>query len=213
MSNYNKLSISNRCAPVVATDQKIQSVRVWSPPQLGIGMAGTKAVILSCYLARQVNKHNSYAGETLHPVIGDVQNHPKVAAAIRNVEVRAAINNAGLTGLVFRKLPYAGTSSTNSWLTSAEMCMAALIGNWGRVTSDRQAGVYRFERLSIPGPDVSSLPNVEDLIDELLADYVIDSIDHPALQQLLNPAPAVNVDYFGPVTSTASSVEDDVDAY
>jgi hypothetical protein len=78
-----------------------------------------------------------------------------------------------------------------------------------RVTSDRAAGVYRFERLNLPARENNGIPDVDDLVDELLEDFVIDRLDHPALQRLLAPdAPAAPTAY---AVSTALDVEDDID--
>ncbi len=103
---------------------------------------------------------------------------------------------------MYRMLPAPG-SAPNAWLASAEEVMHAHVGTWGYVDTDKEAEVYRFHRLNHKQPAPASFPDINDLVDELLAAYVIDSLDHPVLEQILGlvaanppagPATAVGTD-------------------
>jgi hypothetical protein len=206
-----KVSISNRCAPVSTPGQSQQQPqpRVWTLTQMGPGMAGEQALTLSGILERLYDDSGKFRGQILRLVVGEIQHDPGVARLQRAFEFRWAIKTDGPTGLVYRMLP-SSTTGANSWLTSAESAMHSLVGTWGRVTSDRNAGVYRFERLNLPARVNNGIPDVDDLVDELLADYVIDSLDHPVLERLLNPAAPSLATTAAPVTP---SMEDDDEVY
>jgi hypothetical protein len=213
IEDSKKKTISNRCAPIAATNQQQQSQpRVDSLTQLGSGMAGREARILSCYLERQTDDQDNFQGEIIYPVIGDIQNDPRVAASTRGFEFRAAITIDGKSRLVYRKLPFAATGATNSWLTSAETAMHSLVETLGRVTSDRNAGVYRFERLNQTARVNNRIPDVDEMINELLAEFVIESLEHPALQRLLNPATPSAQSRYG-ASAALDIVEDNNEVY
>jgi hypothetical protein len=149
-------------------------------------MAGQDTRRISCVIDRQTDEHGNYQGETLYPVVGEIQTHPAVSALLKQVECRLAVTVDQTTGLLYRKLPSAN-GFANSWLTSAEVAIQSWVGSWGRVTSDRNAGVYRFEGLNLHSRPQPSFPDIDGLIDELLADWVIDRLDHPVLERLLTP--------------------------
>jgi hypothetical protein len=214
IEDSKKKTISNRCAPIAATNQQQQSQpRVDSLTQLGSGMAGREARILSCYPERQTDDQDNFQGEIIYPVIGDIQNDPRVAASTRGFEFRAAITIDGKSRLVYRKLPFAATGATNSWLTSAETAMHSLVETLGRVTSDRNAGVYRFERLNQTARVNNRIPDVDEMIDELLAEFVIESLGHPALQRLLNQSHPQGNQGFGFTTNAVADQEDNDEVY
>lgn len=186
----NIISISEACAPkAVTTPSNQQESRIWSPTQVGTGTVGFDAPILSCVCVRRTDERGNYQGETPYPVIGDIQAYPAVAALLRPVEWRAAVRMDHKTGLLYYKLPSANGFS-NSWLDSAKIAVYSWAGTWGRVTSDRNAGVYRFEAINMPGRAQPDIPDVDELINELLAEFVIDRLDHPILERLLNPTGA-----------------------
>ena len=66
--------------------------------------------------------------------------------------------------------------------------MQAQVGTWGYIGTDKHAGVYQFHRLNILQPAPASFPDINDLVDELLAEYVIESLDSPLLLQVLGLA-------------------------
>jgi hypothetical protein len=203
-----KVTISNRCAPVTAPGQPQQQTnqpRVWTLTQMGSGMAGEQALTLSGILERLHDESGNFRGQIVHPVVGEIQQDPGVARLQRAFEFRGA-GTDGQTGLVYRMLPSPATGA-NSWLTSAESAMHSLVGTWGRVTSDRNAGVYHFERLNLPAHMNTDIPDVDALVDELLENFIIDRLDHPVLQRLLAPdVPATPAGYAG---SNVTDVEDD----
>ena len=212
VNEVKKTSLVNRCAPVTTPGQPQQQTnqpRVWSLTQMGAGMAGEQALTLSGILERLHDEAGNFRGQIVHPVISEIQLDPGVARRLRAFELRGARTVDGQTGVVYRMLP-SSTTGANSWLTSAESAMHSLVGTLGRVTSDRDAGVYSFERLNLPAQANNSIPDVEELIDELLADYVIDSLDHPVLERLLQPAAPSPGAAATPVTP---SVEDNDEVY
>lgn len=189
MSISGKLSIASACAPAAVGAKAIpQNNRIWSLTQAGAGMAGSDARILSCVFDRQTDEHGNFRGEIPYPVIGEIQAHPPLTALLKSVEWRPVVTLDGKTGLLYRKLPSPGFS--NSWLDSGEIAVQAWVDAWGRVTSDRHAGVYRFEALNLPGRPQPTFPDIDELIDGLLTDYVINRLDHPVLECLLKPAAA-----------------------
>jgi len=201
-------SISNRCAPAANPAQ--QRVRpeeqadVWSLTQMGGGMAGKDARKLCCWIERLTDAQGHFQGEIIHPVIGDLQTDSRFAASLREIEIRAAITTDRKSGVIYRKLPYTG-AAPNSWITSAEAVMNALVETCGRAKSDHHAGAYTFERLNIGTEFATFMPDVDIMIDKLLANYVIDSLDHPTMQRLLgNSSPSMD-------TQSDVALEDDDD--
>ena len=153
-----------------------------------------------------VDNQGNFSGEVFHPVIGELQSDPRIAPSLRDIEVRAAVNTDRQQGLIYRKLPYA-IGASNSWITSAEAVMHALTETCGRARSDHNAGVYHFERLNIATELADIMPDVDLMIDKLLADYVIDSLDHPTLKRLLGTSsPSVE---FQPGAATFQLGEED----
>jgi hypothetical protein len=207
-----KTSVSSRCAPVATspTQQQLQhQPRVWSPPQMGPGMAGEQALTLSGIPERHLDESGNYRGQTIHLVAGDIQTEPSVARLLRAFEFRGASTTGGHTGLLYRMLP-SPTAGANSWLVSAESTMHSLVGTWGRVTSDHNASVYRFERLNQPTRIDNGIPDVDDLIDELLTDFVIESLEHPVLQRLLGAKPATGKPTPTPGSSFNLEADDEI---
>jgi hypothetical protein len=210
MSKFSGISISNACAPTAgsATQTNHQTSKLWSLTQMGSGIVGSDARILSSVSDQRTDEYGNFQGETLYPVVGDIQAHPQVCALLKAIEWRAAVNIDGTVGLVQRKVPSA-IGFKNSWQTSAESAMHSLVGNWGRVTSDHNARVYRFEALNLPGRQQPDFPDIDELINELLAEFVIDRMDHPVLDKLLNPKP---LDHIEPLYETpATGLEEDED--
>ena len=207
--------LSNRCAPIAAPHQQQQEHQpgLMSLTQLGAGMVSREARTLSCVAERITGEGGQYLGEKIHPVIGDIQAHPRVAAVLRPYEFRAALTTEGKQGLVHRKLPFAATSGTNSWLTSGQAAVLSLAEHVGRVTSDRNAGIYRYERLNLPSPARDSIPDVDELIDQLLAEYVVDRPDHPMLLRILGQSAGLPRVSSSPEADDTSVVGDDDEIY
>ena len=208
-----KTTIAESCAPKAGTAQSLQqNSRIWSLTQMGAGMAGPDLRILSCVFESRSDEHGNFQGETPYPLIGEIQHYPAISRVQKSVEYRPAVTVDGPTGLLYRKLPSAN-GFANSWLTSAETSMHSLIETWGRVTSDHNASVYRFERLNLPARVNNGIPDVDELIDELLADYVIDSLDHPVLQRLLNQSSSQGNRGYEFTTNAVADEEDDIEIY
>jgi hypothetical protein len=209
MSNFNKLSISSACAPAAGITQiNLQKSRIFSLTQLGSGMAGQESRILSCVFDRLTDEHGNFRGDTPYAVMGEIQAYSAVSTLLRPVEWRPAVTIDQKTGLLYRKLP-SPNGFSNSWLTSGEIAIQSWVGNWGRVTSDRNAGVYRFEALNLPGRPQPTFPDIDELINKLLAEFVIDSLDHPVLERLLKPAVPAMAPAAAPVTPSLD--EEDAD--
>ena len=211
MSESEKVSISKACAPAKGSaPHGTENSRVWSLTQMGSGMAGPESRTLSCAFDRQTDEFGNFLREGPHPVIGKIQSYPAVAALLKPVEFRAAVTLDQVTGLLYRKLPSANGFS-NSWLASGEIAMQSCVGTWGKVTSDRNTGIYKFEPLTLPGRTRPTFPDIDELIDELLENHVIDRLDHPVLGRLVMPASSPSAP--DPQLQSASQVdEEDYDA-
>ena len=193
-------SISSACAPKAGSTHSNQhNSRIWSLTQVGAGVVGHEQRILSGIFDRATDEHGNYRGETPYAVVGEIQVYPAVSALLKSVEWRPAVTVDARTGLLYRKLP-SPNGFANSWLSSAEIAVQAWVGHWGKITSDRNAGIYRFEALNLPGRALPTFPDVDDLIDELLAEFVIDRLDHPVLERLLNPPATTTAENAVPVT-------------
>lgn len=155
-------------------------------------MASKEALTLSAIPERKQGTKGQYQSQFIYPVISEAQTNPEVAAALRAFELRTAMTVDGETGLVYRMLHRPGWPP-NSWLVSADTALEAAVHSWGRISSDHTAGTYRFEPLNLPGRPAPVFPDLGDLIDELLADYVIDRLDHPVLQKLLGDPVSTSV--------------------
>jgi len=206
-------SIATLCAPApVAPTLQQQQPRVWSLTQVGSGIIGAKTCTLACCIDRHSDAMGYFKGETVNPVVGEVQNRPEVASLLRRLEFRAALTVDNKTGLVYRKLPLDFGGKVNTWTASAEPAMFAWVENCGRVLADHGTGEYRFERLDAPSSRSDQIPDVDDLIEELLADYVIETLDHPTVQRLLiQTTPPVPPRYGTP--AVIISDEDDNEVY
>jgi len=206
------ISLSHRCAPVTTQGQPRQQQhqpRVWALTQMGPGMAGADALTLSGIPDQIVDESGNYKGKIVYPVVSEIQHDPGVARLLRAFEFRGAITADSQTGLLYRLLP-SPAMGTNSWLTSGEAVMHSLVEVWGRVTSDREAGIYRVEHLNLPALDNGGIPDVDAMLEELLSEYVIDNLEHPTLKRLLGQSPPAGNQGFG-LTTTAVADEDDID--
>jgi hypothetical protein len=206
MNNFDKLAISSACAPAAGTTKPS---RIWSPTQVGSGIIGSDSRILSVIFESHEDAQGNFQGNTPYAVTGEIQAYTPVSTLLKPVEWRPAVTIDQKTGLLYRKLP-SPNGFGNSWLTSGEIAVQAWVGNWGRVTSDRNAGVYRFEALNLPGRAQPTFPDIDELINELLEGFVINSPDHPVLERLLNPAAPSLATTATPVTP---SMEDNDEVY
>ena len=212
MSELSKTSIAALCAPAAGPAhqqlQQLEQPGIWSLTQMGSGMAGKDSRTLVCWPERLSDNQGNFQGETIHPVIGDLQTDSRIAASLREIEIRAAITTDRIPGLIYRKLPYA-TGVPNSWIISGKTVMDALVEGCGRARSDHNAGSYYFEPLNGATEFASFMPDVDIMIDKLLADYVIDSPDHPTLQRLLNPGQQDSSAQFGNIIADLDDEGDD----
>jgi hypothetical protein len=214
MGDSSHKSIASRCAPVAtpSQNQHADQSRVWPLSQMGSGILGEESLTLSCIRDEQKNEGGFFRGQIIYPIVGDLQYDPQVAQRQRAFELRVGVTADRKTGLIYRMLPVPG-SRPNSWLESAENVMLALVGTWGYVDSDADAGIYRFQRLNITQPAQASFPDIHDLVDQLLAEFVIDSLDHPVLQRLLGHVPITGPASSGLSTNTANVEEEEDDIY
>ncbi len=208
MTEKNIKSIAHLCAPAKGPAQqqakKEEQHGLWALAQMPGGRVGRDARRLVGWMEGLVDSQGNYAGEVFHPVTADLQNDPRLVSTLREIEVRAAVNTDRKQGLIYRKLPYA-TGANNSWITSAEVVMDALTENCGRARADHSAGIYHFESLNIASNLAAMMPDVDLMIDKLLADYVIDSLDHPTLERLMgNSSPSTD-------SQSDGTLEDDDD--
>jgi hypothetical protein len=210
MPHQKPTSISLACAPAAGTPQSNpRNSRIWSLTQMGSGMAGQDARIISCVFERLTDEQGNFRGEIPYAVSGDIQTYPPLSALLKSVEWRAAGTINQITGLLYRKLP-SPNGFSSSWLTSGEAAMHALVGNWGRVLSDRHTSMYRFEALHLSGYRQPRFPDIDELIDELLSDYVIDRVDHPVLERLLKPPVPSMATTAAPFSPTLEDDDDEI---
>ena len=187
MTIFNK-SVTASCAPAAGTPSTPRrNSRIWTPAQPGVGVAGPEGRALCCVLERHLDEYGNFGGETPYPVVGDVQTDPAVAARLRRLEWRSVVTVDGTAGLIYRKEP-SPNGFRNSWLSSAQTAVQSWVGSWGEIIADRNAGEYRFVPLNLQGRPIPDIPDVDELINELLAEYVVDRRDHPVLERLLTPA-------------------------
>jgi hypothetical protein len=181
-----KVGVANACAPVSnpSQQQSAEKTRVWSLTRMTSGMLGEASLTLAGIRYQHKNEAGAFQSQTIYPVAGDIQYDPQIARRLRSFEFRVGVTGSKEIGLVYRMLPAPG-SDPNSWLMSAETVMQAQVGTWGYVSTDKEAGVYQFHRLNIQQPAPAIFPDINELADELLAAYVIDTLDHPVLQQIL----------------------------
>ena len=214
MEYSSQKSIASRCAPAATSTnpQQTAQTRVWSLTQAKSCTLGEESLTLSCIPDRQFDDSGTFIRQVVHPVGSDIQHHPLVAKSLRTYEYRVCVKVEQITGLVYRMVAAPG-SPPNSWLRSAAPAMQALTHSWGYVTSDRDAGEYRFYRLNISQPRPANFPDINELADELLADLVIDSLDHPVVQRLLGLTPTIPQVVPPQATSTPSIEEDEEDIY
>jgi hypothetical protein len=209
MNTISKFSISDACAPTAGTHttNDWDDSHIWSLTQTGAAMVGEESRVLSCLPHRRVDEYDNYQGETHYPVVGDIQAHPQVASLLKSLEWRAVVTVDHKTGLLYRKLP-SPTGYSNSWASSGETAVQEWEGNWGQITSDHNARVYRFERSNLPGRRPPSFPNIDELINELLAEYVIDDLNDPVLQRILNPNADHEPEFLEPLDSPVTGAGD-----
>ena len=205
MSNTSaKRGIAAACAPVKNPSQQQPpgQTRIWSLTGMASGMLGEASLTLAGIRYQHKNEAGAFQSQTIHPVVGDIQYDPQIARRLRSFEFRVGVTTAKEIGLVYRMLPAPG-SNPNSWIMSADTVMQTQVGSWGYVSTDKEAGVYQFHQLNIQQPAPATFPDINDLADELLAEYVIDSLESPVLQQILglvaanppaNPATPVDTD-------------------
>ncbi|MEH6517808.1 MAG: hypothetical protein V7742_14075 [Halioglobus sp.] len=205
-NDKQNISIFDQCtavaAEVIGAQQK---PRVYSLSQRGFGVTGSQKKVLACVIETVYDSRGRYQGETIYPAIGALQAEPQVVPLLRDVEIRPSIILGGKTGIVYRKLPLPW-GDPNSWVESGEKAIYASVDQWGQINSDRQMEMYRFEEMLNPPELPEEFPSIKLLFDELLADSVIDSVDHPVIQRLCGYSPA-------PMAPDLDEEEDDESAY
>jgi hypothetical protein len=178
-------NIVDLCSPDAAEQENdYDQPGVWSPSRRGAGYTGRKPAIIACLITSQEDEYGEYRGEKVCPLTTRVQGDSRLRKYIRNVEFRATKRQGGEIGLLYRKVPYSN-GQPNSWISSAENAVLSSVDQWGHFTSDRKAETYRFEPMHNPPDAPDDLPKVKKLLGTLLAGYVIDSIDHPDIKELL----------------------------
>jgi hypothetical protein len=178
------------CTPITSSTSALASdTRLLPLAKRGLGYTGTKSLPLACIFLKETNQYGGFQGETLHPVTADIQQDPRVSRLIRAVKFHSTLSATGETGLLYYKPPIPGLPP-NTWLASAQQAVHASVECWGHFTSDNIAEAYRFIPAvdQLPAPD--KLADPRDLIQEILGDRVITSMDHPAIQRLCGYSPA-----------------------
>jgi hypothetical protein len=185
VSDKDRSSIVDLCSPMAdEQNDEYDQPGVWSPSRRGPGYTAPKPTIIACLPIRQVDEVGDFRGEILHPLTTEVQRDPRLRKSIRNVEFRATKRQEGEIGLLYRKVPYTN-GQPNAWIISAENAVLSSVDQWGHFTIDRDAETYRFEPMPDPPGPPDDLPKVKKLLEEVLKDYVIGSMNHPVVQKLL----------------------------
>jgi len=191
MSNHNEVmpsrgtqSITELCAPQInRTSGNKGQERVWPLNKLTSGTLSIDSVRLGCLMEQQTSQRGNYMSPIVHPVAANIQQHKQMKPHIRLLELRVAKLFNGNTGLIYRKLP--GTNGPgNSWLDSAAKSMRSAAGTWGTIRADHDYSRYEYIETDSPATGIPPLPDLSELVQELLGDYLIDTLEHPALRQL-----------------------------
>jgi hypothetical protein len=190
MKEESKIDVAHLCAPITGSTSAQQSgTRLWSLTKRGLGYTGAKSQTLACIFVKETNQFGGFQSETLYPVAAGVQQDPRISRHIRTVEFHSTITSTGETGLLYHKPPILGLPP-NTWLASAKQAVHTSVECWGYFTSDRMAEAYRFIPADNQLPDPDKLTDPKDLIQEILGDRVITSMDHPVIQRLCGYSPA-----------------------
>ena len=170
------------CAPIdQLTNLRTKQAGVNSLTAVGDAFIGNETLSIACLIEVLKDAGGNRTGEYFHPLTADMQQLVAIQPRIRLLELRVAQTYAGDNSLLFRKLPKRGTPE-NSWSSSAEQAVLAAAGKWGHFESDHNIKRYLFH----PDPHQRAsveLPHPADLFDRFLASSVIDSIDHPYVQE------------------------------
>lgn len=198
-------NIFDLCAPVSGgSTSPPQGPSLWGLSKRGLGYTGSKSLSLACIIEKRTNEFGGFAGEVLYPVAAAVQHDPHVGQHVRHIEFHSTMTATGDLGLLYYKTPISGLPP-NSWLATAQLAVHASIERWGHFASDHNIKGYHFVPAhdQLPAPD--KLPNPRKLVEELLGESVITSLEHPVISQLLGLS----------VTSNTNSTggEEDEDAY
>ena len=205
MSNTDSNSIVDLCRPIAAASTLNQGQPgVWSLSQRGVGYTGKGKEEIACLVAPNAPEDSDYSGEMLYPITAAIQEESRLSRFIRNVELRTTKTAGGKTGLLYRKMAF-NRGRANSWTTSAEQAVLSSVDQWGQFTADHPAEAYQFDPVLDPPPSPDDLPEVAVLVGMLLADYLIESVDHPVIHKLLKPD--------APAASSPHDQEDDNSVY
>lgn len=202
MKDKSIVDVIDLCGPIAGTESpNSSSTGVWPLSRRGLGYTGCKTQTLACILVKETNQFGGFQGETIYPVATSVQQDDRIRQDIRVVAFYSTVTAAGETGLVYHKPPIPGLP-LNTWLASAKQAVHASIECWGHFTSDHITKAYQFIEADDQLPDPEKLPSPKKLIQEILGDRVITSMDHPVIQQLLGTSNS-------PSTSNTEGWEDD----
>lgn len=208
MSNYG--SIFDECSPVAVTPAGTteSQPRVSSPTQRGQGITGRSKQVLACVVESHRDKQGNYQGETIYPVTANIQTHPAVARQLRQIEFRPFITTEGESVLSYRKMSYAG-GKPNTWTESAQGAVNASIDRWGSISADHYEQRYQFVPMENPPAVPDDFPKLNDLFDELLSRFIIDSMDHPVINKLTSQGPLASGGHSRGTVAGYNSEDDD----
>jgi hypothetical protein len=173
----------DKCSPTSKRPRRPQP-GVTTPALRGLGITGPDHIIYPCLTEKLYGWRGHLEGEIFHPVFWGVQLHQKIADLMQSIAFYPSLSSDGEYRLVAVKMPNDGIP-VDSWTESANRVVEASIGRLGRIVTDTQHRVYRFEQVNIEQHVQPHFPDTLELVQTFLLDHVIDSLEHPFIQCLL----------------------------
>jgi hypothetical protein len=143
----------------------------------------TEPITIACLIDRKEDNGGFYAGEDYYPVPAQFQNQAR--RFLRNLAFHACVTAYGEWFILAQKLDLPH-SRPNSWNESLAKALGEPVGQWLKVWSDSPAQRYQYELVQ---PQMEGTPEYPDFAEDLeksLVPNIIDTLNHPVLQRLLD---------------------------
>jgi hypothetical protein len=192
MKNTAPASLLDSCKPTASL------LPAGSPPTASIIRKSGRAEvftttgmppIIAVIIDRKLDSWGNSSGEIFHPVTGEIQN--QVAAGIRSLAFHPCVSASGQAFIYPQKLDPAH-SWANSWNASLATALTLPPGQWRTVWSDKGAECYQHDLVTAPVEGIPEYPHFQADLENALSPNIIDSLEHPVIQQLLGNQSAVN---------------------
>jgi hypothetical protein len=142
-----------------------------------------EGIALQCIIYRNRDQWGNYTGEEYYPVTADL--HSTIPVPMRTVAFHPCISKPGQCYICPQKVDPPGSRS-NPWNASLAEALSVPSGQWLKIWSDRDAERYQHELLPPQMEGTLEYPDFAKDLEKALVPNIIDTLNHPVLQRLLD---------------------------